>query len=120
MKAFAIKINKAKDYLKLWNGLVGLTDVELHILGRLVELHLENDKPLFSFENKSIVAEEMKYSDPRLMNTYVMKLKAKGVVFKTENGTWVLKPMFYPQSELIFKLDYENAGRALKEAGTPE
>lgn len=120
MKKFLIKINKAADYLKLWNGLVNLTDRELYVLGRLIELHLENDSPLFSFENKVEVAEEMNYADHKLMNTYVMKFKKKGVVYQSENGMWLLKPMFYPQSELVFKLDYENASGTLKKAGTSE
>lgn len=120
MKTFLIQIKKAEDYLKLWNGLVNLTDREMQVLGRLIELHLETGLPLFNFESKAKVAEEMNYSDPKLLNTYAMKFKKKGVVYQSENGMWLLKPMFFPQSELLFKLNYENASRALKEAGTPE
>ena len=72
------------QYLQVFNGILELTDKEMTVLSKFVDLGTTVN--LCSAENKKLVAADMDIVDPHTLNIYVKRLKDKGAIKKTKNG----------------------------------
>ena len=72
------------QYLQVFNGILELTDKEMTVLSKFVDLGTTVN--LCSAENKKLVAADMDIVDPNTLNIYVKRLKDKGAIKKTKNG----------------------------------
>lgn len=77
------------QYLQVFNGILELTDKEMTVLSKFVDLGTTVN--LCSAENKKLVAENMSIGDPNTLNIYVKRLKDKGAIKKTKNGYQLAK-----------------------------
>ena len=86
-----IKIQPQTTYqfLQVFNGILELTDKELDVLSRFIDL--SETINLCSAEAKRAVAESMGIENPNTLNIYVKRLKDKGAIQKTKNGYKVSK-----------------------------
>ena len=72
------------QYLQVFNGILELTDKEMTVLSKFVDLGTTVN--LCSAENKKLVAADMDIVDPNTLNIYVKRLKDKGAIKKTKTG----------------------------------
>ena len=79
-----IKPETTYQYLQVFNGILELTDKEMTVLSKFVDLGTTVN--LCSAENKKLVAADMDIVDPNTLNIYVKRLKDKGAIKKTKNG----------------------------------
>jgi hypothetical protein len=79
-----IKTDTTYKYLQVFNGILGLTDKELLVLSKFVDLG--ETVNLCSAKNKKLVADDLKVKDPNTLNNYVKRLKDKGAITQTKDG----------------------------------
>lgn len=99
-KELEIPINDTYNYLKLFNGLIGLTDTERRILAEFIDMKKKMDKAgiggnPFSTEIKKNVAKNLGRDDFNTLNNYIKKFVDKGAIIKTENG-YQIQPTLIP------------------------
>jgi len=79
-----IKAETTFKYLQIFNGILELTDKELLILSKFIDL--SDTVNLCSSLSKKKVAKEIGINDPHTLNNYVKRLKDKGAIVKSKNG----------------------------------
>jgi len=79
-----IEVKTTYQFLQVFNGILELTDKELEILSRFIDM--SETINLCSPENKKKVADSLNVKDPNTLNNYVKRLKDKGAITKTKNG----------------------------------
>jgi hypothetical protein len=92
-----IKTDTTYKYLQVFNGIMELTDKELLILSKLIDLG--ETVNLCSPKNKKIVATDLNIKDPNTLNNYVKRLKDKGAIRQTKDGYTLAK--FLKNTNLI-------------------
>ena len=92
-----IKTDTTYKYLQVFNGIMELTDKELLILSKLIDLG--ETVNLCSAKNKKIVADDLDIKDPNTLNNYVNRLKDKGAILQTKDGYELAK--FLENTNLI-------------------
>lgn len=105
MKAvYKITLDKERpyrNYLKLINGVMELTDKELEVLTLFMEYDAEN---LFSKESRQHLTKTLNVKN---INIYVKKFKDKNLVTKTEKrGVYKPIPLLEVHSSIEFKMEY--------------
>ena len=104
MKSISIKADTTLKYLQIWNGIFNLTDKELHILSKLLdvynEYHAANNDNLCNSITKKVIAEELEILDYRTLNNYVKRLKDKGAIIKN-NNSYKINPLLNPTNDDI-------------------
>lgn len=85
------KVRKVGDYVRLMNGLFGLTDSELQVLAEFITIHLTISKykiqvNAFSTDMKKKVALRLGKSNFNSLNTYIKALADKGAIRKIAGG----------------------------------
>jgi len=83
-KKINIPVRNTVQYLQVFNGFIELTDKELEILAKCIDLSTTIN--LCSVDNKKKVADSMGIKDPNTLNNYVKRLKDKGAIVKTKDG----------------------------------
>ena len=90
MKSISIKADTTLKYLQIWNGIFNLTDKELEILSKLLDVyntyHATNSTNLCNAVTKKVIAEDLNIEDYRTLNNYVKRLKDKGAIIKDKNN----------------------------------
>ena len=79
-----IKADTTFKYLQVFNGILELTDKELLILSKFIDL--SETKNICSADSKRKVAEAVGIEDPNTLNNYVKRLKDKGAITKNKDG----------------------------------
>tara|TARA_B100001057_G_scaffold315511_1_gene315618 strand:- start:1334 stop:1648 length:315 start_codon:yes stop_codon:yes gene_type:complete len=79
-----IKADTTFKYLQVFNGILELTDKELLILSKFIDL--SETKNICSADSKRKVAEAVGIEDPNTLNNYVKRLKDKGAIKKNKDG----------------------------------
>tara|TARA_R110001606_G_scaffold96826_1_gene214215 strand:- start:305 stop:640 length:336 start_codon:yes stop_codon:yes gene_type:complete len=104
MKSISIKADTTLKYLQIWNGIFNLTDKELEILSKLLDVynkyHSTNSDNLCNSVTKKVIAEELKILDYRTLNNYVKRLKDKGAIIKN-NNSYKINPLLNPTNDDI-------------------
>jgi predicted transcriptional regulator len=103
MKTLKVKVDSTLKYLQVFNGILELTDKELLVLSKFIDL--SETINLCSTENKKVVAESLGIKDPNTLNNYVKKLKDKGAIKKTKDG-YKLSPILLPQKNVNLQINY--------------
>jgi predicted transcriptional regulator len=106
MKTLKIKVDSTLKYLQVFNGILELTDKELLVLSKFIDL--SDTVNLCSPENKREVAKSLDIKDYNTLNNYVKKLKDKGAIKKTKNG-YALSPILSPQKNVSLQILYSDA-----------
>lgn len=106
MKTLKIKVDSTLKYLQVFNGILELTDKELLVLSKFIDL--SDTVNLCSPENKREVAKALDIKDYNTLNNYVKKLKDKGAISKTKNG-YTLSPILAPQKNVSLQILYTDA-----------
>jgi len=98
-----IKNPSTAKYLKIFQGVTGLTQAETTVLAAFIDEHLKfPELDPFSVEIKKRVATALGYSSFYHLNSYLVKLKKKEVLYSS-NDRWYIKEQFYPvYEEVIF------------------
>lgn len=73
-----------QEYLKTLNGILGLTDRELELLNKLIELDVNHDpaqgnKNVISAQNRKLIKKELGIT-PDNLSRYASKFKEKGLL----------------------------------------
>lgn len=109
--------NKYRDFLRVLNGNLYLTDRELEVFSFLLEFDV-GWEPRVKGEVKNIIATDFRriiIKEMRIYKTnlskYLKQLKEKGLIMETEEGGVVVSPMFIPEEkdgkiEVSFVLDF--------------
>jgi len=118
MKAFRKRVKKEslyKEYVRVLNGLLQLSDREAEVFALLLQLDTEW-KPVWK-ENKDILSTDMRKAlmqktliNKNNLTKYLTTLKEKGVLIMTYDGGWEVHPTFVPDivgdlTEIVFVLD---------------
>ena len=106
MKTLKIKVDSTLKYLQVFNGILELTDKELLVLSKFIDL--SDTVNLCSPENKREVAKALDIKDYNTLNNYVKKLKDKGAIKKTKNG-YTISPILAPQKSVSLQILYTDA-----------
>lgn len=106
MKTLKIQVDSTLKYLQVFNGILELTDKELLVLSKFIDL--SDTVNLCSPENKREVAKALDIKDYNTLNNYVKKLKDKGAIKKTKNG-YTLSPILAPQKSVSLQILYTDA-----------
>tara|TARA_R110002074_G_scaffold1263_1_gene7563 strand:+ start:1836 stop:2156 length:321 start_codon:yes stop_codon:yes gene_type:complete len=105
MKTLKIKVDSTLKYLQVFNGILELTDKELLVLSKFIDL--SGTVNLCSPDNKKVVADSLDIKDPNTLNNYVKKLKDKGAIKKTKDG-YKLSQILLPQRNVNLQILYSN------------
>ena len=82
-RTLTINVDNTAKYLRIWNGLFNLTDMELKILSYFIDINKElKHANLCAPKIKKLVAKQIGFDDHNTLNNYVKKLKDKGVLLK--------------------------------------
>lgn len=108
--------NKYREFIKVLNGLLQLSDREVEVLSLLVKLDAEwpidFHKNVLSTDSRKYVMSTTKVNKNNLTK-YVTKFKSKGILDSTGYNTWGINNMFVPNTEdnkmeIKFILDYND------------
>ena len=105
MKTLKIQVDSTLKYLQVFNGILELTEKELLILSKFIDL--SDTVNLCSTDNKKVVADSLKIKDYNTLNNYVKKLKDKGAIKKTKDG-YKLSQILLPQRNVNLQILYSN------------
>lgn len=102
-----VPIRNAEDFLRLMNGLFGLTDTEIMVLARFIyylKIKSVDPEDLFSTELKNRVSTDLSISD---INGYIFKLRSKRAISKIDNR-YRIHPVLIPGKfkEIVFDLNF--------------
>ncbi len=109
--------NKYREFLKVLNGNLYLTDRELEILALLVQLdiewrpHFEGDyKNVNSTDSRRSIMKESRINKNNLTR-YIRRFKEKGLLIENSEGGVEVDPLFKPHEtgkiiEVVFTLDF--------------
>lgn len=102
-KTMTIPIRDTYNYVRLFNGLIGLTDMETTILAEFIDLKLALNKAglsvnAFSTDMKKKVAENLGRDDFNTLNHYIKNIADKGAITKTDAG-YEIRDILIPTGE---------------------
>lgn len=113
MKAFKKVISKNnlfREYVKILNGLLQLSDKECEVLAILLQINHNRDKldNILDTNIRKFIMGELNIKKSNL-SKYISSLKDRGVIMKDDNGYYI-NSMFIPEisgdiSETVFILD---------------
>jgi len=101
MKKLKVKADTTLKYLQVFNGILELTDKELQVLSKFIDLGDTID--LCSPSNKKVVAKDLDIKDHNTLNNYVKRLKDKGAIKKGKNG-YELNPILIPSNNVVIQI----------------
>lgn len=101
MRRIKINADSTYKYLQVFNGILSLTDKEILVLSKLIDLGVTVN--LCSSENKKIVAKEIGIKDPHTLNNYVKRLKDKGAITTTKNG-YSVSPLLARKDVVVIEI----------------
>ncbi len=99
-RKITINADTTFKFLQVFNGILELTDKELLILSKFIDIGAQN---LCSADSKKLVAEELDMKDPNTLNNYVKRLKDKGAIVKNSNG-YKLSKLIQPQKSVVIEI----------------
>jgi len=99
MKVITVNANTTLKYLQIWNGIFNLTDMELEILSRLLDINKVNVN-LCDVNAKKSIASDLNIDDYRTLNNYVKRLKDKGAIIYNNNN-YKINPLLNPTNDDI-------------------
>lgn len=94
-KKVNIKIKSTVSYLKIFNGMFNLTDKEMLILSKFIDMYIELKSikiDPFSAEIKKKIADDLQIDDFNTLNIYIKRLKDKNAIRK-KDGTYQINPL---------------------------
>lgn len=108
--------NKHREFIKIMNGLLQLSDREAEVLSLLMKIDdewspvLSEEKNVLSTDARRAIMKETRINKNNLTK-YLNTLKEKGLVFQNEMGGYEVTPLFMPREagdiiEVIFTLDF--------------
>ena len=111
------KSNKYREFIRVLNGVLNLTEREIDILSILltIEEELSPDyimrKGIMNREIRTHLKKTEKMSKSNLSKVE-NRLKDKGVLIESTNGKIIINPLFRPKftdtgMEIVFKLDFK-------------
>jgi hypothetical protein len=100
-KKIQINADTTFKYLQIFNGILELTDKELLILSKFIDL--SDTSNLCSAKTKKKVAEEVGIADPNTLNNYVKRLKDKGAILKNKNG-YIVSQLLRKEKRVIIEI----------------
>lgn len=101
MKKLKVKADTTLKYLQVFNGILELTDKELQVLSKFIDLGDTID--LCSPSNKKVVAKDLNIKDHNTLNNYVKRLKDKGAIKKGKNG-YELNTILIPSNNVVIQI----------------
>ena len=101
MKKLKVKADTTLKYLQVFNGILELTDKELQVLSKFIDLGDTID--LCSPSIKKVVAKDLNIKDHNTLNNYVKRLKDKGAIKKGKNG-YELNPILIPSNNVVIQI----------------
>ena len=100
-KSLTIKINSTYKYLQVWNGIFNLTNKELEVLSKFIDIQkISKEKNISSMSNKRKVATTLLIKDPNTLNNYIKKFKDKGVLL-LKNNIYTLNGLLNPNTNKV-------------------
>lgn len=110
-KKVAVRIKSTAHYIKLFNGIINLTDTEIKILAAFIDEFKKVkaaglDMNMFSTELKKKVASKLGRDDFNTLNNYIKSMRDKRVLVKVVDG-YEVNDILIPEEgeqEIIFKL----------------
>jgi DNA-directed RNA polymerase len=100
-------------YLRIWNGGLKLTEVELKVVKVIIQAYMKHhgnglNEPyltdiVFSIKSVNAMRKELKFSTQNWGN-YQKKLKEKSVLLEKDDVVF-LNPAFIPKKEITFKFE---------------
>lgn len=100
-----IKADTTFKYLQVFNGILELTDKELLILSKFIDLSETTN--ICSADSKKKVAESVGIKDPNTLNNYVKRLKDKGAISKNKNG-YIVSRLLKKDKTIIIEITTES------------
>lgn len=108
--------NKYREFIRVMNGLLQLSDREAEVLSLLMKIDnewkpvLNEAKDILSTDSRKAIMKET-YINKNNLSKYVRILKDKGLLFLNDLGGFEVTPIFMPKEtgdyiELLFILDY--------------
>jgi len=99
-KELEIQIEDTYNYIRLFNGLMDLTDMEMTILAEFIDLKRSLDAAgvdvnVFSTEMKKKVAQRLGRDDFNTLNNYIKNFADKGATYKVSDG-YKINPILIP------------------------
>ena len=95
-----IEADSTFKFLQVFNGILELTDKELLILSKLIDI---GDTNLCSPTSKKSVADDLGIKDPNTLNNYVKRLKDKGAIMKGKSG-YKLSRLIQPSPNVTIEI----------------
>lgn len=97
VRSVNVRISGIEDYVRIYNGIFRLTDMEITVLSKLIKKHKRFtkkslDKSAFDSDVKQEIADSLELSS---LNNYISKLAAKKAIIKNGNG-YDIHPMLIP------------------------
>jgi len=105
MRRVKIKADTTLQYLQVFNGIFELTDKEMVVLAKFIDLGEKND--VCSINTKKLVADMLDIEDYNTLNNYVKRLKDKGVLLKSKNKYSVI-PYLLPENNVVIQITKSN------------
>lgn len=106
MRKININADSTFKYLQVFNGILELTDKELQILSKFIDMG--DSSNICSAETKKSVALDMKIEDHHTLNNYVKRLKDKGAIVKSKGG-YILSPLLKVSNKTVIEINYDEA-----------
>lgn len=105
MRRVKIKADTTLQYLQVFNGIFELTDKEMVVLAKFIDLGEKDD--VCSINTKKLVADMLDIEDYNTLNNYVKRLKDKGVLLKNKNKYRVI-PYLLPENNVVIQITKSN------------
>ena len=105
MRRVKIKADTTLQYLQVFNGIFELTDKEMVVLAKFIDLGEKDD--VCSINTKKLVADMLDIEDYNTLNNYVKRLKDKGVLLKSKNKYSVI-PYLLPENNVVIQITKSN------------
>lgn len=102
-KTVSVTIDNTVQYLQLFNGIFGLTDMELRVLAAFIDTHKRLSgagieiNP-FATELKKQVANQLGKDNFNTLNNFIKNLHDKGAIKSVEDG-YLFHPFLKPKGE---------------------
>ena len=97
-----IKPENTLQYLQVFNGILELTDKELLVLSKFIDL--SDTTNICSADSKKKVAAAIGIEDPNTLNNYVKRLKDKGAITKNKNG-YIASKLIRKEKTVIIEIN---------------
>lgn len=102
-KTVSVTVDNTVQYLQLFNGIFGLTDMELRVLAAFIDTHkklVDSGVEInpFATELKKQVAKKLGKDNFNTLNNFIKHLHDKGAIKSVEEG-YVFHPFLKPKDE---------------------